>query len=218
MGSLLDRAKNLRQRKKSSSRPSHHSQAIMEKIQHQGITMADEQIFTIPLRKEFHKVPTWSKAKKAVKATRQFLIKHTKAENVLLGKYLHEKLMEHGRQNPPHHVTVRVWKDGEKTKAELADAPREEKKVEEKTPAVKGAKPEEKKIPEKISEVAVTKAEVQKEKEEEEKKDVLEHQKAEHKERHPLEEGKPEDKKVMEKERHKNIRSHGQKPTHEKKK
>lgn len=176
--------------------------------------MADEKIFTIPLRKEFHKVPTWSKAKKAVKATRAFLIKHTKAENVLLGKYLHEKLMEHGRQNPPHHVTVRVWKDGEKTKAELVDAPREEKKVEEKTPAVKGAKPEEKKI----TEAAVPKAEVQKEKEDEEKKNVLEHEKVERKEHHPLEEGKPEDKKVMEKERHKNIRSHGQKPTHEKKK
>lgn len=174
--------------------------------------MADEKIFNIPLRAEFQKVPTWNKAKKAVKATRQFLIRHTKADNVLLGKYLHEKLMRHGRQNPPHHVTVRVWKDGDKTKAELADAPREEKK-EEKVPA-KGAKPEEKKI----TEVTVPKAEVQKEKEDQEKKQVLEHEKVERKEHHPLEEGKPEDKKVMEKERHKNIRSHGQKPTHEKKK
>jgi len=174
--------------------------------------MADEQIFNIPLRKEFQKVPTWNKAKKAVKATRQFLIKHMKVDKVLIGKYLHEKLMEHGRQNPPHHVKVRVWKDGEKVKADLIEAPREEKK-----PEVE-AKGMGKKIVEKITEAVKPKAEVQKEELEKEKKEVLEHEKVKHKEKHPLEEGKPEDKRVMETERHKNIRSHGQKATHEKKK
>ena len=171
--------------------------------------MADEQIFNIPLRSEFQKVPTWNKAKKAVKATRQFLIRHVKVENVLLGKYLHEELMRHGRQNPPHHVKVRVWKDGEKVKADLIDAPREEKKVE----GVKG-----KKLDEKITEVAKPKTEDHDKAEAKEKKEVLEHQKVEHKEKHPLEEGKLEDKKVMEKKRHKNMPSHSQKPTHEKKK
>lgn len=174
--------------------------------------MADEQIFNIPLRSEFQKVPTWNKAKKAVKATRQFLIKHMKVENVLIGKYLHEKLMLHGRQNPPHHVKVRVWKDGEKVKADLVDAPREEKKPEAEAKGVG------KKIVEKITEAVKPKAEEHVEAEAKEKKDVLEHEKVEHKEKHALIEGKPEDKRVMETERHKNIRSHGQKPTHEKKK
>ena len=169
--------------------------------------MADEQIFNIPLRKEFQKVPSWNKAKKAVKATRAFLIKHMKVETVSLGKYLHEELMKHGRQNPPHHVKVRVWKDGEKVKADLIDAPREEKKVED----VKGKKPVEK-----ITEVVKPKAEEHDKAEAKEKKEVLEHEKVKHKEKHPLEEGRLEDKKVMEKERHKNMPSHGQKPTHEK--
>lgn len=169
--------------------------------------MTDEQTFNIPLRKEFQKVPTWNKAKKAVKATRQFLIKHMKVENVLIGKYLHEQLMQHGRQNPPHHVKVRVWKDGDKVKADLIDAPREEKKVE----PVKG-----KQSVEKITEVAKPKAEEHVQVEAKEKKEVLEHDKVKHKEHHPREEGKLEDKKVMEKERHTNIRSHGQKATHEK--
>ncbi|HLC72032.1 MAG TPA: hypothetical protein VJH37_00455 [Candidatus Nanoarchaeia archaeon] len=169
--------------------------------------MADEQTFNIPLRKEFQKVPSWNKAKKAVKATRAFLIKKTKSENVLLGKHLHKELMKHGRQNPPHHVKVRVWKDGEKMRAELIDAPREEKKVE----IVKGKKPAEK-----ITEVTKTKTEEHDKAEAEEKKKVLAHEKVQHKEKHPLEEGKLEDKKIMEKERHMNIRSHGQKATHEK--
>src|SRR3989344_3711796 len=130
--------------------------------------MADEQIFNIPLRKEFQKVPTWNKAKKAVKATRAFLIRHMKVENVLLGKYLHEQLMQHGRQNPPHHVKVRVWKDGEKTKAELVDAPREEKKVE----VAKGKKPAEK-----ITEVAKPKTEEHEKAEAKEKEEVLQHEK-----------------------------------------
>lgn len=174
--------------------------------------MADEQIFNIPLRSEFQKVPSWNKAKKAVKATRQFLIKHMKVENVLIGKYLHEKLMEHGRQNPPHHVKVRVWKDGDKVKADLVDAPREEKKPEGEAKGVG------KKIVEKITEAVKPKVEVQKEELEKEKKEVLTHEKVEHKERHVLVEGKPEEKKVMEKERHKHMTSHRQKPTHEKKK
>ena len=167
--------------------------------------MADEQTFNIPLRKEFQKVPSWNKAKKAVKATRAFLIRQLKVENVLLGKHLHEELMKHGRQNPPHHVKVRVWKDGEKYKADLIDAPREEKKVE----VVKGKKPAEK-----ITEVSKPKTEDHEKAEE--KKEVLEHEKVKHKEHHPREEGKLEDKKVMESERHTNMHSHGQKPTHEK--
>ncbi len=171
--------------------------------------MADEQIFNIPLRKEFQKVPTWNKAKKAVKATRQFLIKHMKVENVLLGKHLHEQLMQHGRQNPPHHVKVRVWKDGEKVKADLIDAPREEVKTETKE---KG-----KKATEKITEVVKPKTEEHDIAEAKEKKDILQHEKVKHKEHHPREEGKLEDKKIMEKERHTNIMSHGQKATHEKK-
>ena len=171
--------------------------------------MAEEQTFNIPLRQEFQKVPSWNKAKKAVKATRQFLIKHMKVENVLIGKYLHERLMEHGRQNPPHHVKVRVWKDGEKVKAELVDAPKEEKTEETKVKSVK-------KGTEKITEVSKSKVEAHDVAEAKEKKEALAHEKVQHKEKHATVEGIQEDKKVMEKERHKNIHSHGQKPTHEK--
>jgi ribosomal protein L31E len=57
-----------------------------------------ERNYIIPLRKECQKVPKYSKGRKAVKATRKFLQKHMKVENVKLGKYLNLKLWENGNQ------------------------------------------------------------------------------------------------------------------------
>ena len=177
--------------------------------------MADERIYTIPLRKEFQKVKIYQRAKKAVKATRQFLIRHMKTENVLIGKYLHEELMSHGRKHPPPRVQVRVWKEGEKVKAVLVGAPEEKQEVQTKESKKGGAAT--KQIEPKIIEHEKQKAE-QKEKQGEEKEQVLEHKKVEHKERHTVGGEIPVEKKVSEKERHMRIPSHSQKPTHEKKK
>ena len=45
-----------------------------------------ERTYNVPLRKEFLKVPKYKRAKKAVKALKQFLAKHMKSDNVKIGK------------------------------------------------------------------------------------------------------------------------------------
>lgn len=112
--------------------------------------MADERIYTIPLRKEFQKAPIYQRTKKAIKATRAFLIKHLKTENVRIGRYLNEKLTERGMKHPPAFVKVRVWSQKTKRKdkdiellwADLVDAPKEQPAPEKET---KAGKPEAKK-------------------------------------------------------------------------
>ena len=70
-----------------------------------------ERTYTIPLRKEFQKAPKYKRAKKAVAAVREFMQRHMKSENVLIGPKLNLKLWEHGMKNPPHHVKVTAVKD-----------------------------------------------------------------------------------------------------------
>lgn len=100
----------------------------MEKRKYESIKMAKEEstkivlerTYNVPLRKEYQKVPNWKRTKKAVKALREFLVKHMKSEQVKLGKALNEKLWRHGIRNPPHHVKVTVTKDERgKVQAEL---------------------------------------------------------------------------------------------------
>ena len=136
-----------------------------------------ERIYTIPLRKETLKVPRYARAKKSVKAVRNFLIKHTKNNNVKIGKYLHLYLYSRGRQRPPVKVQVKVWPEKVKVKkqeidvvrAELVDAPVEkvketkEVKLEEKVKEVMEVKKEDKIKEEQTKEV------------EKEKKEILEH-------------------------------------------
>lgn len=70
-----------------------------------------ERTYNIPLRKEYLKVPYWKRTNKAVIAAKEFLVKHMKAETIILGKALNEKLWQHGIRNPPHHVKVNAVRD-----------------------------------------------------------------------------------------------------------
>tara|TARA_Y100000034_G_C6831155_1_gene375167 strand:+ start:346 stop:900 length:555 start_codon:yes stop_codon:yes gene_type:complete len=70
-----------------------------------------ERSYNIPLRKEWLKVPRYKRAKKAVKALREFLIKHMKSDDLNIGKNLNEAIWNRGIRNPPHHVKVNVLKD-----------------------------------------------------------------------------------------------------------
>jgi len=142
--------------------------------------MAQERIYTIPLRKEFLKAPSYKRGKRAISAIRAFLIRHMKAEEVKIGKYLNLEIFKHGRKNPPPRIKVKAIKDKIKVKdkdveivkVELINAPIEikEEKVEK-----KGVK-EEVKIQE-------TKQEENIEEQKKEKKEVLEHAKLSKKER-----------------------------------
>ena len=76
--------------------------------------MADlERTYNIPLRKEFRKVPRYKRAKKAITALRQFLVKHMKSEDILLGNEINHEVWAKGIKNPPHHIKVTAVKDGE---------------------------------------------------------------------------------------------------------
>lgn len=73
--------------------------------------MALERTYTIPLRREFQKAPKYKRAKKAVTAVREFMQKHMKSKNILIGPKLNLKIWERGIKNPPHHIKVVAIKD-----------------------------------------------------------------------------------------------------------
>ncbi len=94
-----------------------------------------ERTYTIPLRREFLKVPKYKRAKKSVTAVKEFITKHMKCEEVRLGKYLNQALWEHGMRNPPARIKINVLKQDNKVLAELfgKEIKLEEKQVQKKT-------------------------------------------------------------------------------------
>ncbi|MDD3263803.1 MAG: 50S ribosomal protein L31e [Candidatus Nanoarchaeia archaeon] len=73
-----------------------------------------ERIYNVPLRREFSKVPSYKKAKKAVTALKAYLTKHMKSEEIKIDAALNEFIWKHGIKSPPHHVKLKAVKD-EKT-------------------------------------------------------------------------------------------------------
>ncbi|MAG60359.1 50S ribosomal protein L31e [archaeon] len=125
-----------------------------------------ERSYTIPLRREFLKVPRYKRAKKATAAIKQFLTKHMKSDKIKVGTSINEKVWENGMRNPPSKVRVQVVKDEEGTvTAELFGAKKTEvKKVNKKAPvkkkeAQKPAPAKEKKTEDKPVEAAPAKSE-----------------------------------------------------------
>ena len=92
--------------------------------------MAEEKIYTIPLRKEWLKVPIYKRSRKSITATKQFLLRHLKKE-VKLGPYLNEYIWKQGNRHPPARVKVRIDEEKDKLIAELINAPRKEAKKED---------------------------------------------------------------------------------------
>jgi len=80
--------------------------------------MADEKIYTIPLR-EAKKKARVKRTPYAVKIVRNYLTTHTKAKEVKFGKMLNEELWKRGIKKPPAKIRVKVIKDGDILKAEL---------------------------------------------------------------------------------------------------
>ncbi len=107
-----------------------------------------ERSYNIPLRKKYQRAPRWKRTNRAVKAVREFVMRHMKATDIRIGKYLNLELWKHGAKNPPHHIKVDCKKDEEgSVKVELVGAP-EEKPKEEKKKAKKEEKEEEIKVKE----------------------------------------------------------------------
>lgn len=92
-----------------------------------------ERVYNVPLRREFQKVPRWRRTEKAVKALQEFISRHMKSENVLVGRYVNQYLWKDGIKNPPHHVKVNAVKDEKGTvKVELVELPGKAKREQEK--------------------------------------------------------------------------------------
>lgn len=131
-----------------------------------------EKTYVIPLRHEWLKVPIFLRTRKAVKAVKNYVKRHSKVEDVRIGKYLNNKLWERGNKYPPHKVQVNVEvltekKEGKELKravVELVGAPKEVKKetkkkklverLKEKVTGKEEAKKEEIKAEEKLLEKA----------------------------------------------------------------
>ncbi|MFT4311368.1 MAG: 50S ribosomal protein L31e [Candidatus Woesearchaeota archaeon] len=65
-----------------------------------------ERSYTIPIRRDFVKVPRYYRAKRAVKAVINFISKHMKTDDVRVGKNLNEFIWSRGIRNPPGKVKV----------------------------------------------------------------------------------------------------------------
>ena len=137
-----------------------------------------ERAYVIPLRRETLKVPPFRKANKAVKAVQEFISKHMKSGNVVIGKYLNLRIWDHGAKNPPHHVKVNAVKDDKgRVLVELVDAPKEakteekKKEIKKEEKEIKAEKPEEK-LEKEIEETKEEKAEEAKKIEQEEIKEL----------------------------------------------
>ncbi len=152
--------------------------------------MAEEKIFTIPLREAYDK-PRTKRAKIAVNIVKDFLIKHMKSKNVRLGKSINENIWSRSIQKPPRRIRVHVVKEEDIVYCELLG-------IDIKTPSKEEVKKKEEKKKEKKEKIKEERKErrkktIQEEMEEETKGKPKEL--PEVKEEKPKEEPKEEPKK-----------------------
>lgn len=82
--------------------------------------------FTIPLRRKFKKTASYRRAPKAIRAIKEFLVRHMKMydrdlKKVKLDKYLNEFVWTRGIKNPPSKIKIRAVIDGDFIRAELSE-------------------------------------------------------------------------------------------------
>src|SRR3989344_833610 len=120
-----------------------------------------EREYIIPLRWKVAKVPVYKRANKAVKAIREFIVRHMKIydrdlKKVKIDKYLNQAIWLRSIKKPPVKIKVKAVKEGEIVKVELLEMPekikfrkqkeeKREKQGEEKKKPVKEEKPGEEK-------------------------------------------------------------------------
>ncbi len=96
--------------------------------------MADEKLFTIPLRKEFLKKPKYRRTKKAVTTVKEFITRHLKVKVVNIGSNLNHAIWSRGKRNPPTKIKVKVIVEDKVAYVELPEfefvkaKPKEEEK------------------------------------------------------------------------------------------
>ena len=80
----------------------------------------EERIYTIPL-KAVKKAPRWKRSNRAIALIREYLIKHTKSEYILIDTTINEKVWARGSQKPPSKIRVKVTEDEDIIRAELVE-------------------------------------------------------------------------------------------------
>ncbi len=123
-----------------------------------------EREYIIPLREKIRAVSRYKRANKAVKSIKEFLVRHMNIydrdlNKIKIDKYLNEHLWFRGIRKPPYKVKVKVKKDGEFVRVELAELPeklkfkkiREEKLIQKAEAAKKPSVKSEAKKVEKVS-------------------------------------------------------------------
>ena len=96
------------------------------------VTKDIDRTYVIPLRREFLKVPKYKRAKKAMTAIKEFLVKHTKVTEFKIGKQINHAVWINGIKNPPHHIKINVKVVEGVAQAELFGHEFSEKKMEKK--------------------------------------------------------------------------------------
>ena len=128
---------------------------------------SDEREYIIPLRNKWKRVPRYKRANKAIKAIKEFLVRHMKIRDrdlkkIKIDKYLNEEVWFRGIKKPPARIKVKAIKEEDIVKVELAE-------MHEK---LKFKKAREEKREQKAAEIAEGKVkETEKEKTESEKKE-----------------------------------------------
>ena len=87
-----------------------------------------EREYTIPLRKEWAKVPRYKRTNKAVKGIKEFLVRHMKIRDRDLKKVkinisLNEILWQRGIKKPPAKIKVKAIQEGENIKVSAVNLP-----------------------------------------------------------------------------------------------
>ena len=139
-----------------------------------------EEIYTIPLKKEWLKAPKYKRAKKAIKAIKEFMVRHMKIydrdlKKVKIDRWVNEAIWLRGIKKPPQKIIVKAIKEGDIVKVEFQGLPPkfkvEEEKLKKKIEKVKKREEEKKKKTKKKEEKKPEKKTEEEKKEEEERKE-----------------------------------------------
>lgn len=99
-----------------------------KKVKKVEVPRSDEREYIIPLRAKLVKVQKYRRAGKAIKLVKEFLVRHMKVRDRDLNKiridtYLNDFIWTRGIKNPPTKVKVKVFREGEIVRVELAETP-----------------------------------------------------------------------------------------------
>ena len=87
-----------------------------------------EREYIIPLRHRWKIVPRYKRTNKAVKAVKEFLVRHMKIrdrdlDKIKIDKYLNEIIWARGIRSPPSKIKVLAVKEGDIVRVTAVDLP-----------------------------------------------------------------------------------------------